>query len=879
MGRGHPHDLRTTLLAAYGLLIGWLVALGLLFHFWSADRLLRDAEASNRALAQAVGLETEAWLQDAIQGVEALARMEAVRRHDLRALPALFAPAFSARPDALMLFLLDRRGVMRYHYPEGPGSTVGWDFSFWNYFQAAAQGNGPVLSKGWLSPTTGKPVVTIAVPLKDEQGAFNGLVALNLSLERLSTVLRTVAGGSLDLRLYDATGQLIAASGPLIPLDPTHRLDPGEAVPPGLSRDPEGRAWVATSLFLPRTGWRILVRRPADEALATLYMFRRGLLLLLTLVLISGFGFWYLLTHQALRPLEAIAHFSRELGEHPGSASAAPILRLTARGDQIGHLARSLLWMQAAIERRLSELRTLLDTGRVVLSSLETEAVIATILEQIQHLLRVPTCALFTLDERTGWYRVRAVRGLSPDYARGLSFHPDDPRSPTMRAIRTGRPVQIADIEVEGYPELRERARREGFRSLLAVPLQARHVPPAALVIYRPDPHPFSEDEVSLAWNFANLAAFALEHAVLYARSDMLLQQQTRRLETLIEHLHDGLIMESREREILYMNRRAAEWCGLEEPCAPGCSADIAYAALLPHLSPSEEAARLLERTDEGTVEVRWQRDARARELRIQSLPVRGEGEERLGRILVLRDITVERELDRAKSALLSAVSHELRTPLAAIQGYTTTLLAEDVEWDPAARREFLQIILEETERLAHLVSNLLDLSRLEAGALILNRQPYPLEALIARARRGLRTNTHPICVQLPPDLPPVDVDAARIEVVFRNLLDNALRYTPPGTPITISAGVADGVVVIRVRDEGPGIPPEHRGRLFDRFYRIPGQVRSSGAGLGLAICKGFIEAHGGRIWLADEGPGATFVFTLPIWRGDDGRADPGGGG
>lgn len=161
-------DLRTTLLLAYGLLIGWMLALGFSFNLWSTDRLLQDVESSNRALAHAVALETEAWLQDAMQAVETLARMEAVRRHDLRALPAIFRPAFAARPDALMIFLLDRHGVMRYHYPEGPGSTVGWDFSFWNYFQAAAQADGPVLSKGWLSPTTGKPVVTIAMPLKDE---------------------------------------------------------------------------------------------------------------------------------------------------------------------------------------------------------------------------------------------------------------------------------------------------------------------------------------------------------------------------------------------------------------------------------------------------------------------------------------------------------------------------------------------------------------------------------------------------------------------------------------------------------------------------------------------------------------------------------------
>lgn len=150
-------DLRTTLLLAYGLLIGWMLAMGFSFNLWSTDRLLQDVESSNRALAHAIGLETEAWLQDAMQAVETLAHMEAVRRHDLQALPAIFMPAFAARPDALMVFLLDRHGVMRYHYPEGPGSTVGWDFSFWNYFQAAAQADGPVSPRDGFPPRPGNP--------------------------------------------------------------------------------------------------------------------------------------------------------------------------------------------------------------------------------------------------------------------------------------------------------------------------------------------------------------------------------------------------------------------------------------------------------------------------------------------------------------------------------------------------------------------------------------------------------------------------------------------------------------------------------------------------------------------------------------------------
>jgi two-component system sensor histidine kinase KdpD len=218
------------------------------------------------------------------------------------------------------------------------------------------------------------------------------------------------------------------------------------------------------------------------------------------------------------------------------------------------------------------------------------------------------------------------------------------------------------------------------------------------------------------------------------------------------------------------------------------------------------------------------------------------------------------------KSALVATVSHELRTPLAAIKGNISSLLADDVKWDAASEREFLQVALAETDRLSALVTDLLDLSRIEAGTLIVRREPCALSELVQHATERVRPGDR-LRIELPGDLPLVSVDPARIETALRNLIENAVKYSPAGAPILVSAEQADGHVVVHVADEGPGIPVEHREKIFDRFYRIDSGFarQTGGAGLGLSIAKGFVEAHGGYIWIEPSQRGAVFALTLPV--------------
>lgn len=250
-----------------------------------------------------------------------------------------------------------------------------------------------------------------------------------------------------------------------------------------------------------------------------------------------------------------------------------------------------------------------------------------------------------------------------------------------------------------------------------------------------------------------------------------------------------------------------------------------------------------------------------------------------LGRIFVLRDVTRESEAERMRTALVANVSHELRSPLTAIKGYTDSLLSGG-PWDDATEQEFLGIIAASADKLAVLVDNLLDAAKMEAGVLRLDREPVRVERIaeqVATQRRALAPN-HPVRVKADTDLPLADADPVRVEQVISNLVDNAIKYSPEGGPITIAISGGE-MITVRVSDRGIGIAPEHIGHLFERFYRVDGTLTrtTKGAGLGLYICKSLIEAHGGRIWVDSEpGVGSTFSFTLPRLVETQGEVDAG---
>jgi len=240
---------------------------------------------------------------------------------------------------------------------------------------------------------------------------------------------------------------------------------------------------------------------------------------------------------------------------------------------------------------------------------------------------------------------------------------------------------------------------------------------------------------------------------------------------------------------------------------------------------------------------------------------------ERVHYVEVAQDALVSMESERLRNALLSTLSHDLRTPLTAIVGLSSAIVQQLGDSLPA-QRELARDLHEEAHRMSSMVSNLLDMARLQSGNVQLNREWQTLEEVVGSALRATSRvlGSRSVRVSLPEDLPLLHFDAVLLERVLVNLLGNAAKYTPTDSPIAIGAASDGDAVRVWVDDLGPGLPPGMEDRIFDRFTRGERETSRPGAGLGLALCRAIIHAHGGRIWAENRpGGGARFAFTLPL--------------
>lgn len=238
-------------------------------------------------------------------------------------------------------------------------------------------------------------------------------------------------------------------------------------------------------------------------------------------------------------------------------------------------------------------------------------------------------------------------------------------------------------------------------------------------------------------------------------------------------------------------------------------------------------------------------------------------------RALEAAEASAKLEAERLKASLLSSISHDLRTPLASIKASATSIGVEDAVTDEIQRKALAQSIVHNVDRLDNFVSNLLDISRLEAGAWLPNKEPYPFIEILGTVLQRL-SDEDAVRLELfvPADLPLVPLDEVQMQQVLWNLIENALKYTPSETLLHLNARADDGFLEVSLRDHGPGVPAGEEKNIFHKFYRVssPAANNHSGVGIGLTICKQIVEAHGGRVWAANAPDGgAVFTFTLPL--------------
>ncbi len=282
---------------------------------------------------------------------------------------------------------------------------------------------------------------------------------------------------------------------------------------------------------------------------------------------------------------------------------------------------------------------------------------------------------------------------------------------------------------------------------------------------------------------------------------------------------------------------------------------------------PLAEALRVGEtvRAEEITLRVPDGRSVRAL---LNATPIYSDEGELESFVAILQDLTPLEELERLRVEFLGMVSHELRIPLTSVRGSIATLLDPPAPLNPAETRQYHRVIEAQTQRMHVLMSDLLDVARIESGTLAVSPQPSDVAALADEARDAFHSGggRHEVEIDLAEDLPWVMADRMRMEQVLGNLLSNAARNSPESSPIRVSASLEGGLVAVAVSDQGQGISEESLPHLFRTFSRVSGDDRSGGTGLGLAICRGIVQAHGGRIWAESDGPGlgARFTFTIP---------------
>ncbi len=411
---------------------------------------------------------------------------------------------------------------------------------------------------------------------------------------------------------------------------------------------------------------------------------------------------------------------------------------------------------------------------------------------------------------------------------------------------------------------------RSDSAEILVVPVWRDEQTRGVMLLYAKSWHRFSVHDRALASGIA----FQLSKSIENARYFTCLQEERAKLETVLLNMQNGVFIVDAKDYVAYCNPRLAQIIRGDVQSLVDLSYRTLFQQVIVHSGNPEKTRRDLEAALSQlsalpTVEVTLV-DSKPLNIQFQFFPIDGQMADHYGWGCVVRDITSERERLMDTSNLLSGISHELRSPLAAIKGFVSMLLDSQPYGNEERRQVFLNSINQSANQLGRLIDHMLEILRLDAGIARLERRLLPLEPIIERTIQPLRLakSDYEYEVTVPPNLPEIEVDPVRFEQVIRNLLDNAFKDSSPGGKISIHAEQQGNEVVVSVRDQGKGIPPDLLPYLFDRSYQISqlSSGKSFDVGLGLYLCREIVAAHGGRIWVESEvGRGTIISVALPV--------------
>ncbi len=503
----------------------------------------------------------------------------------------------------------------------------------------------------------------------------------------------------------------------------------------------------------------------------------------------------------------------------------------------------------------------LLEINRAITEELNLQRVLDRIVRVSAELLGASASLIALRDEQDGW-AIASSHGIHQDFLKHLD--------PLLGDIPDhGDPARFEVPEVSRRLQRITKSASMGLLTGVGLPMIAQNEVIGVIFVFRAYQGSFSGADRNLLGAFAAQAAIAAHNARLFTA----VNQQRQNLDAMLDAAADGIFILDPAQKITRFNRACARLTGFtpEEAVGSEHGEIVRWLSHEPGMTLEEAEASGWPLSAQAALYVEGDlitKSGGAISVGVTYAPALSEAGRLLSIIATVRDITKFREAEELKSTFISIISHELRTPVALIKGYVGTLRREDANWNREVVDDSLQVIEEETDRLAALIDDLLDASRLQAGGLALNLSEIALDSLAQRMAERFRTQSdrHHFDLDFPDPFPVIRGDENRLIQVLGNLLSNAVKYSPEGGRIVISGRFADDEVVICVKDDGPGIALEDVPRIFKLFYRSNEAARKTkGAGLGLFLAKAVVEAHGGRIWVDDRSSqGARICFSLP---------------
>ena len=521
-------------------------------------------------------------------------------------------------------------------------------------------------------------------------------------------------------------------------------------------------------------------------------------------------------------------------------------------GAARGALERSELFETERSSRALSQ--QLARMGGLLATELDPAAIFGEVVEQAPALLGADAASVRKLEDDE--LVVSAASGEGAEAATGT-------RSPATAwlvgdIVQLRAPEAVEDVAGDRRLLDADPILAEGYSSYLGVPLfGAESELYGVLAVYGRGPRPWLDEEIEALVALAGNASAVLASADLYQQ----VKEEQDRSSAILANIADGIVAVDREGRVVLWNRAAEEITGVPAGEAVGHS-------------PEQVLQRTLESGDEGASRDRLVSIRRGGDevwLSVSEAVMRDPAGAVAGRIFAFRDVSAERVVEEMKSEFVAAVSHELRTPLTSIYGFAETLLRQDVLFDEEERRMFLGYIASEAQRLSTIVDALLNVARLDAGDLQMELSPIDVGSVVTEVVTVVQetgpVNGHDFVVDLPSERLDAAADRDKLRQILANLVDNAVKFSPDGGTVTVTARRKTGAIEVRVVDRGPGIPAAERARIFRKFYRgDPARDRPGSTGLGLFIAEGLVRAMGGRIWVdSEEGEGSSFAFELPV--------------